>query len=60
VLDRRRFLAKAAAAGLVLGGSSLGLNELAGREHTHRGNYLIPPRAQRSYPLLPGREAALA
>jgi hypothetical protein len=27
---------------------------------THRGNYLIPPRAQRSYPLLPGREAALA
>ena len=27
---------------------------------THRGNYVIPPRAQRSFPLLPGREAALA
>ena len=27
---------------------------------THRGNYLVPPRAQRSFPLLPGREAALA
>ena len=25
-----------------------------------RGNYLVPPRAQRSFPLLPGREAALA
>jgi hypothetical protein len=24
-----------------------------------RGNYMIPPRAQRSFPLLPGREAAL-
>ena len=27
---------------------------------THRGNYLVPPRSQRSFPLLPGREAALA
>jgi len=27
---------------------------------THRGNYLVPPRAQRAFPLLPGREAALA
>jgi hypothetical protein len=25
-----------------------------------RGNYVVPPRAQRSFPLLPGREAALA
>jgi hypothetical protein len=25
-----------------------------------RGNYVIPPRAQRSFPLLPGRETALA
>jgi len=25
-----------------------------------RGNYVIPARAQRSFPLLPGREAALA
>jgi len=27
---------------------------------THRANYLIPPRVQRSFPLLPGREAAFA
>ena len=27
---------------------------------THRANYLIPPRAQRSFPLLPGRTSALA
>jgi len=27
---------------------------------THRANYFVPPRAQRSFPLLPGREAALA
>ena len=27
---------------------------------THRANYLIPPRAQRSFPLLPGRRSALA
>jgi dye decolorizing peroxidase len=26
---------------------------------THRANYVVPPRAQRSFPLLPGREAAL-
>jgi dye decolorizing peroxidase len=25
-----------------------------------RGNYIVPPRGQRSFPLLPGREAALA
>ena len=25
-----------------------------------RGNYVVPPRGQRSFPLLPGREAALA
>jgi hypothetical protein len=25
-----------------------------------RGNYIIPARAQRSFPLLPGRETALA
>ena len=25
-----------------------------------RGNYVVPPRAQRSFPLLPGRETALA
>jgi dye decolorizing peroxidase len=25
-----------------------------------RGNYIVPPRAQRSFPLLPGRERALA
>jgi hypothetical protein len=25
-----------------------------------RGNYVVPPRVQRSFPLLPGREAALA
>jgi hypothetical protein len=25
-----------------------------------RGNYIVPPRAQRSFPLLPGRETALA
>jgi len=27
---------------------------------TRRANYLVPPRAQRSFPLLPGRDAALA
>jgi len=27
---------------------------------TRRANYLVPPRAQRAFPLLPGREAALA
>jgi len=27
---------------------------------THRANYFVPPRAQRSFPRLPGREAALA
>jgi hypothetical protein len=26
---------------------------------THRANYLVPPRSQRSFPLLPGREVAL-
>jgi hypothetical protein len=26
---------------------------------THRANYLVPPRAQRSFPLLPNRRAAL-
>jgi dye decolorizing peroxidase len=26
---------------------------------THRANYVVPPRAQRAFPLLPGREAAL-
>ncbi|HVS85327.1 MAG TPA: hypothetical protein VHD91_06830 [Gaiellaceae bacterium] len=26
---------------------------------THRANYVVPPRAQRSFPLLPGRDAAL-
>jgi dye decolorizing peroxidase len=26
---------------------------------THRANYVVPPRALRSFPLLPGREAAL-
>ncbi len=27
---------------------------------THRANYVVPPRAQRSFPLLPGRDGALA
>jgi hypothetical protein len=27
---------------------------------TKRGNYLLPARAERSFPLLPGRAAALA
>jgi dye decolorizing peroxidase len=26
---------------------------------THRANYIVPPRVQRSFPLLPGRDAAL-
>ncbi len=26
---------------------------------THRANYVVPPRVQRSFPLLPGRESAL-
>ena len=26
----------------------------------NRANYIIPPRSQRAFPLLPGREAALA
>jgi len=117
MIDRRRFLAGAAAAGLTLGGSGADGNPVAPRFQrlglppssearlhfvplqqtigdfvatraamnaahssypnpaitdtvdnginefifvTHRGSYLIPPRAQRSYPLLPGREPALA
>lgn len=27
---------------------------------THRANFVVPPRSQRSFPLLPGRDEALA